>query len=568
MFLLSAFPFYAFAASGEAGPDEAPTPASVAVEWVQGAFPSPAIGDEYALLALLRGGGSSEAGGQYAAALAAHLQSGAAETQPLEDCAWQVLALAATGASAEEAAPFLLQRLATPDNLLVAGPNAMRLALLVFGAAGQPIPSASLDFNALLVSLVESADEEGGFGSAEGADILTTARVLQVLALYRSHLVVDASIENALGWLKARQSAYGGFDNEAGPDLEATAEVVLALASLGVSTLREDSPAPADALLQFQNDDGSFSTDPDNPAEPRLAALASLALVAHQRHLDGRAQVFNMDETAAGAMAPLAIPSASFGTGNQPTSLPVVNIPGLAAFPLPVVIAGSVILLGVLVLLILLVVGAGRRKKKRAQAKSEEDERNAPPSIQKGIAIPTRVTASPARPTPAAESQPSPPIAQAPAVQHAAQTAQAQTQPAEPVPVAQPQPVHQAAPVQAVPTQPRAASVTQPIPVAPPAPAAPVPSTPAPPQPVQAQTQPPQQQAPPVQPAQPPAPQAQPPRHTGVSRPVFSIPTPLPKQQPEEPAREEPVIPQPRKVPYSSKPTDERSARRRKNMKL
>lgn len=112
-----------------------------------------------------------------------------------------------------------------------------------------------------------------------------TAMALQALAPYGR----DETVERALAWLKDQMQPDGTFLAYGEPSAESCAQVLLALAALGIDPEQEfGSVNPETGLAEFRQADGSYAhllTD----TEGNLMATeqAMLALCALERLPDG-----------------------------------------------------------------------------------------------------------------------------------------------------------------------------------------------------------------------------------------------------------------------------------------
>ncbi len=294
-----------------------PLEASLASEWLQTNATSPAIGGELTVLALLRSGSIDENSNhvqQYLQALSAHIQSGAAAQQELSASAWQAMVWAAAGQSPDVDADILLAAFTNNDTVATAGTEATRLALLLFGPIGLPAPS-QLQPAELAAVLASSRNPDGGYGESGISDALTTSRVLQALAFYRSESAVEEAVAASRGWLRANIGNFGGFDVNGAPNAQATAEAVIALGCLSETTLSENSPSPADGLLVFQTNSGGFAASPDSTESTELTALSLLALSSQARLQEGLPPVYRLGSATGSEASPSAsgLPLSFFG---------------------------------------------------------------------------------------------------------------------------------------------------------------------------------------------------------------------------------------------------------------
>jgi hypothetical protein len=155
----------------------------------------------------------------------------------------------------------------------VTGQALVILALVAMQNAGHP---QTFDW------LLAQQGPEGGwaFGGDQkpgAADTNTTGLVLQALASVSARPSFQPQIEKALAYLHTQQNADGGFPyaqgdpNGSASDANSTALVVMALVAVGEdpagAAWSKGGQTPAAALLAFQNADGAFRYQMDQPAD-------------------------------------------------------------------------------------------------------------------------------------------------------------------------------------------------------------------------------------------------------------------------------------------------------------
>ncbi len=332
------------------------------LDYLKSSYESLDAGDEFSAIALLRSGymfpGDAPAK-NYHTALMTHLESADVSSQSSVQSAHQALALAFFGEDFTQTTPVLSSALA---NVITDGTDieASALALILYGPAGATSPS-ELSMQTAALDLATARNPDGGFGSGGTSSVITTARVLQALSYYRGDETIDGVILNALSYLQDMQNAYGGFDLDGAPSPALTAEVSLALACLGEENLNSSLPSPSDALLVFQNEDGSFSESPDSLPDTTLTAQATIALVATDFHKAGLSSFFLLEEnfTTDTEIEQESAPSTPIEDTGEVSSLlqniwPNITIPGLPALPtIWLIIALSIILVFIILMAII-----------------------------------------------------------------------------------------------------------------------------------------------------------------------------------------------------------------------
>lgn len=354
--------------SGEGQPGSLPLPweAKSAAEWLRDQLPEPDIGNETVVFALLRSGqntGQDSYVSPYIETLLAHAAGDDIAEQSLQATAWQVLTLSAAGVDVTTNAQPLLDALGDAEALDQADQETIALVLLALGPTGAATPDG-LDKLQFARHLANGRNLDGGFGPEGVSDAITTARVLQALAFYRHDGTVENGVVDGREWLRDNLSEYGGYDLDGSPSAVATAEAVIALCCLSEEGFEDGIPDPSNALTVFQNNDGSFSQNPDSPPDLELTALGLLAMVSHTRLERGLAPVYRMSDVAP---APSAVPEEAETAGIDLPGLR--NLPPLSNTVLALILVGTV----ALVVLLAVLMSSGRdmyrrRRKRRKRA--------------------------------------------------------------------------------------------------------------------------------------------------------------------------------------------------------
>ncbi|MDD3164815.1 MAG: hypothetical protein PHS97_03060 [Oscillospiraceae bacterium] len=256
-------------------------------------------GGEWALIALARADGAGDAAQAYAADLAAQLEScgGVLSTRRYTEYSRVVLALTAIGRDARRFAGFdLTAPLADYGAVVQQGLNGAIYALLAVDS-GQYACAAREDYIRFLLS---RALPSGGFcltGQSPDPDV--TAMALSALAPYQSRVEVAACVQAALLQLSALQEPSGGFSSFGAETCESTAQVILALCSLGISPddarFVQNGHTAADALAAFAT--GSGYAHILGGAQNRMASeQAALANAALSRAAAGQCALYDMTD--------------------------------------------------------------------------------------------------------------------------------------------------------------------------------------------------------------------------------------------------------------------------------
>ena len=207
------------------------------------------------------------------------------------------------------------------------GLNALIFGLLTLDAVEAAPPAEAGDVRtALIGQILQGQMADGGFTlnqTSSDADI--TAMALCALAPYRTDSreyetangmrTVGAAIEAALSRLSALQTDSGSFAPEAQDSMESTAQVLIALSTLGIDCTKDarfikNGKTALDALMGYRCDSGGFAHSRGGEENPMSSVQAWYALCACYRCLKGAPPLYDLRE-AAGSGAPEGVLSAA-----------------------------------------------------------------------------------------------------------------------------------------------------------------------------------------------------------------------------------------------------------------
>ena len=249
--------------------------------------------DEWAVIGLCRGGAYDATAYLSAIALQLERGEGRVEGADLIDYARIALAVTAAGGRADDLAGYsLLAPLSDPDVLFSKSINCVLFSLLAMDAGEYSLPSGLRES---IVSHLLSLEIEGGGWSLYRtfADVDVTAVAVTALAPYRGIPEVAAAIGRARMFLEESQEADGGFVSMGARNAESSAQVILALTSLGEMPDEEI----LSAFLSYRTEDG-FSHLYGGGTNAIATAEGYLALVACRRLSEGLSPVYQMCDAA------------------------------------------------------------------------------------------------------------------------------------------------------------------------------------------------------------------------------------------------------------------------------
>lgn len=298
------------------GGDELSTVIADVSRYVYQAIPSPqvaAVGGEWAVIALARGGYAAEedyfSGYCHRLEVTLAEKDGVLHERKYTEYARAVLALSALGQDARAVAGWdLTLPLADYEKVLRQGLNGPVWALIALDSANYPVPqdpqAATQATRQMYVDEILSRQLENGgwsLGGTENAQADLTAMALQALAPYRDQDAVARAVDRALACMSALQDEQGSYHDQGVPNAESCAQVVAALATLG---LEQDDPrfvknggSVLDALMRCYIPGRGFSHVPGG-SEPSLMASEQglYALVAVHRAEEGKTGLYDMTD--------------------------------------------------------------------------------------------------------------------------------------------------------------------------------------------------------------------------------------------------------------------------------
>lgn len=186
-----------------------------------------------------------------------------------------------------------------PGRLDDQGLNGLLYALLTLDAKDYEVPAGSrYTRESILEAILAQQNQDGGFGLIQGtSDTDVTAMALQALAPYRETVAKEA-VEKSLAYLADVENDDGTFLSIYGdPSLESSAQVVIALCSLGIdpdgAQLRQGDTSALDGLLRYQQEDGSFAHTVGAKGDFLATEQALLAITAAQRFYAGQSGIYD-----------------------------------------------------------------------------------------------------------------------------------------------------------------------------------------------------------------------------------------------------------------------------------
>lgn len=218
------------------------------------------------------------------------------------DYARTILALTAAGYDASDIGGYdLIAALGDLAFVCKQGYNGAIFALLALDCGGYTPVGGTASREALISAILENELPGGGFCySGDAPDPDMTAMVLQALAPYQDNEAVATASARALSVLSAMQEADGSFVSWEVKGCESSAQVLLALCTLGISPedprFVKEGNGVLDALLRYQNRDGSFSHLAGGSPDTTATIQAYTALLALQMQERGEGRFYDFTE--------------------------------------------------------------------------------------------------------------------------------------------------------------------------------------------------------------------------------------------------------------------------------
>lgn len=219
-----------------------------------------------------------------------------------------ILALSAIGKDATDVAGYnLLEPLADYDFVTWQGLNGPVFALIAFDTYNYEIPTAAdgatqTTRENLISYILDSQLENGGwtfFGSTADPDM--TSMTIQALApYYNKNADVKNAVDKALDVLSSSQQDNGGFASWGTVNVESCAQVLTALASLGIDADTDErfiknGNTLVDAIMEFSVENG-FAHVMDGGYNQMATEQAYYALVSYNRVKNGKTSLYDMSD--------------------------------------------------------------------------------------------------------------------------------------------------------------------------------------------------------------------------------------------------------------------------------
>lgn len=272
------------------------------------------FGSEWLVIALARSGRDVPDSYYDSVVKAVQSAKGQLSDKKSTEYARTILALTAIGKDPADVGGYdLLAGLADMDDVTYQGINGAIFALLALDSGKYDVPAAAeggtqTTRDGLVAYILAQQLSDGGWAlSGTSADPDVTAMALQALAPYRTgDETVDAAVDKGVQLLSDMQLADGGYSSWGTLNSESCAQVLIALATLGIdpasdSRFVKNGLTVLDALLAYAVS-GGFRHTVDGEADAIATEQALCALTAYARLLDGKTALYDMTDVLGGQM--------------------------------------------------------------------------------------------------------------------------------------------------------------------------------------------------------------------------------------------------------------------------
>ncbi len=199
-----------------------------------------------------------------------------------------IIAISAIGKDPANVAGYdLFSHYMTMDEVTKQGISGVIFALIALDCKDYPLPEGSeVTREALVDYILENEYEGGGWAIiGDSADVDVTAQALQALAPHTDDERAAAAAERAVALLSARQNDDGGFYAWQGVNSQTTAQVMIALTSLGIDPRTDERFIKSGGwigsfLMKYYLGDGTFCHTIGNGADAMATDQCLQALIA------------------------------------------------------------------------------------------------------------------------------------------------------------------------------------------------------------------------------------------------------------------------------------------------
>ena len=269
--------------------------------------PSPTYNTEWTILALARGGYSDLPANYYEKYynnIVSHVKStnGVVGSQAT-DYSRVIIALTAIGKDPTNVAGYnLIENLSDYNFVTGQGINSTIYALIALDTWEFELPEAATTTREKLIKNILSGQlANGGFSySGDEADPDMTAMAIQALKpYYQKNSDVKTAVDRAIDTLVAIQLPNGGYKSSGFENAESAAQVVTALASLGINSNNDERfNKVISNIMKYSSEDGGFKhVLSEQKANGMATVQVGYTFAAYNRLLNNQTALYDMSDT-------------------------------------------------------------------------------------------------------------------------------------------------------------------------------------------------------------------------------------------------------------------------------
>lgn len=177
------------------------------------------------------------------------------------------------------------------------GNNGIVFALISLDAKNYGVPANALESRMdILQSLLDCQLADGGFAQwGSSSDVDVTAMALTALAPYKNSY--SSQIGKAVSFLSSKQSTGGGFSSGGVENAESTAQVIIALTSLGINPQTDlrfikNGNSAVNNLISYAKESGGICHTAGGVENEMASQQAMCAIAALVRQMDGQSGIY------------------------------------------------------------------------------------------------------------------------------------------------------------------------------------------------------------------------------------------------------------------------------------
>ena len=267
------------------------------------------VGGEWMVIGLTRSGRQISNAEAYYEAVVQFVRENADEQERLHPAKSTensriILALTALGKDVTDVDGHnLLKGLNDMEYLYKQGINGPIWALLALDSGNYPVPEGNVTRAALIDTILAAQNANSGWAlSGDSVDPDLTGMAVQALAPYcKEHADVKNAVENAVNALSLLQNADGSYSSVDGTSSESLAQVVTALAALGIDAdtdarFVKNSVSVLDVMLTYYIPGGGFCHIPQGNLDGMATEQVFYALVAYNRMKQNQTFLYDMTD--------------------------------------------------------------------------------------------------------------------------------------------------------------------------------------------------------------------------------------------------------------------------------